>query len=129
MVMPTGPTRAFNREGPAVGHDNSFDETRVGAVEHAVRGEHVEHTRRAVDREGLAFAQTQQAGDRVDVAIGQDHGLDRAVARALVRIRIELRRVIDLLTKIGGSVEQIHWRPSALTATDAWLRGERPIFP
>ena len=44
-----------------------------------------EHALAAVDRERLALAQRQQPGNGINIAIGQDHGLDRAVARSLRR--------------------------------------------
>ena len=65
-----------------------------------------EHPRAAVDGEGLPFAQREETGDRVHVAIGQHHRLDRTIARQAVGGRMELGCVVDLLPEVWARIEQ-----------------------
>ena len=58
-----------------------------------------------IDRERRALAHRQQAGDRIDLAIGQDHAGDRAVAQ-LPGLGMQLRRGDQLLAQVGGGVDQ-----------------------
>ena len=65
----------------------------------------VEHARCGIDGERLGLAQIDEARDVVDVAVGQHDGLDRACAKAAVAGGERGRRA-DLLSQIGGSIEQ-----------------------
>jgi len=79
----------------------------VGAhVENRVGIERRHHAVRAVDREWLGLAQVDEAGDVVDVRIGDDDGLDRRIAQRAVLVGMEFRRLVDLLAQIGRGVEQ-----------------------
>ena len=64
-----------------------------------------QHLRMRIDRERRAFAHRQQARDRIDLAIGQDHAGDRAVAQ-LAGLGMKLRRRDQLLAQIGRGVDQ-----------------------
>ncbi len=63
------------------------------------------HPRMRIEREGRALAHRQQPGDRIDLAIGQDHAGDRAVAE-LAGLGVKLRRRDQLLAQIGRGVDQ-----------------------
>ena len=52
----------------------------------------------------LAFAQAQQAGDLIDLGAGQNHGFDRAAARA--GAGLQRRRLPICGAQIGRSIEQ-----------------------
>ena len=58
-----------------------------------------------IEREGRALAHRQQACDRVDFAIGQDHAGDRAVPE-LSGLGMKLRRRDQLLAQVGRGVDQ-----------------------
>ena len=58
-----------------------------------------------IEREGRALAHRQQACDRVDLAIGQDHARDRAVTQ-LSCLGMKLRRRDQLLAQVGRGVDQ-----------------------
>ena len=73
-------------------------------VEDAIVGDGGQDAGRGVEREGLALAQGQQARDVIDVAVGQQHRVDRRVAQTLPRMH--LRIGLDLLADVGGGVEQ-----------------------
>ena len=101
------PGRPASAAGAAIAdlHGAAVDEGRVQHIEDAVVGQHVASTRAmAVDREWLAFAQSEQPGDVVDVplvsttaeiglAAGPPAGMQRGV-------------VVDLLADVGGRVQQ-----------------------
>ena len=80
------------------------DVARIEHVEDRVARERVENRAGRVKLERLALAQRQQAGDVVDVAIGQHDRRDRAMPRR--RFRMQRRRRQDLLAQVGRGVEQ-----------------------
>ncbi len=80
------------------------DTVGIEHVEDAVRAEHVEHARRRIERELLALAQSQETGDRIDIAVGQDRPQDRAVPARLARLQRRIGQ--DLRAQIGRRVEQ-----------------------
>jgi len=84
---------------------------RIQDIEDAVRRQNIQHTPVAVNREGLAFPQVQQARDMVDIRIGQDHGGDRAAALGSVAQRLQLPAIIDLLAKIRRRVQDYPSQP------------------
>ena len=55
-------------------------------LEHRIGRNRREALGRAVERERLALAQIDQAGDLVDLGAGEHHGRDRAVAQSLARL-------------------------------------------
>ena len=77
----------------------------VQHVEDAVGLQDRKHLGVRVDRERRAFAHRQQARDRIDLAIGQDHARDRAVAK-LAGLGMKLRRRDQLLAQIGRRIDQ-----------------------
>ena len=58
-----------------------------------------------INRKGRTLAHRQQPGDRVDLAIGQDHARDRAVAE-LAMFGMQLRRRNKLLAQVGRGVDE-----------------------
>ncbi len=55
----------------------------------------------AVDRQWLAFAQVQQAGDMIDIGIGQHHRCQGTGAQPVIRSRLKRTIVVDLLAQVG----------------------------
>src|SRR3546814_16600529 len=85
--------RAAGRlEGLAEADLAALDEFRVQHVEDGVGLQHRQHAPGGVDRQGMALAQAEQAGHVVDVAVGQHHGMDRAVPHALARMKLAALR-------------------------------------
>ena len=73
-------------------------------VEHRIGRDRREALGRAVERERLALAQIEQAGDLVDLGAGEHHRRDRAVAQSLARV--ERAGSGELGAQVGGGVEQ-----------------------
>ena len=73
-------------------------------VEHRIGGDRREALGRAIEREFLALAQIEQAGDLVDLGAGEHHGRDRAVAQSLARL--EHAGGGELGAQVGRGVEQ-----------------------
>ena len=72
----------------------------VQHIEDAVGVQDRKHPLMGVEREGRALAHRQQACDRIDLAIGQDHAGDRAVAKVACP-GMKLRGCDQLLAQIG----------------------------
>ena len=77
----------------------------VQHVEDAVAGQDRQHLLMRIDREGRALAHRQQACDRIDFAVGQDHACNRRMAQR-AGLGMQLRRGIQLLAQIRGGVDQ-----------------------
>lgn len=58
-----------------------------------------------IDRERRALAHREQAGDCIDLAIGEDHARNRAMSQLSVGW-MQLRRRDQLLAQIGGGVDE-----------------------
>ena len=76
-----------------------------------------------IEREGLAFAQVQQAGDGVDLRPGQHHGGDRRMADAAPGRGCRAGVAAICARRSGEAFSSTQRSPSALTASDAWVRG------
>ena len=61
---------------------------------------------RRIDGKRLALTQAEQAGDMVDIGIGQHHGADRRRTQRRIGARLQFRRLGDLLQYVGGGVEE-----------------------
>ncbi len=77
------------------------------------------HFPRGVEMHRFPFAQQQQAERVVEVGVGQQHALDRAIARRF-RAGMERRKGIDLRAKIGRGIDQKP-APAIATQRDARL--------
>src|SRR5438552_2914726 len=73
-------------------------------VEARVAGEPAVHGPRRIDGEGVALAQREEPGDRIDVAAGEHGSRDRRRAQPLARP--ERRRRIDLCLELGCRIEE-----------------------
>src|SRR3981189_31403 len=78
----------------------------VQHVKNAVGLQDRQHAPVRVDRKRRAFAHRQQPGYRVDLAVGQDHARDRAVAELAI-FGMKLRRRSQLLAQIGRGIDEI----------------------
>jgi hypothetical protein len=85
------------------GHDLLAHARRIENVEDGVASDRLMRLPRCGEDQGLPLPQGQKACDMVDVAIGDDHGGDGAVA---LSAWFEGMRPDDLLAKIGRSVQQ-----------------------
>ena len=101
---------------------------RVQHAEDRVGGEHPMHPRRGVEAQRLTLPQAQQAGNVIDVGVGQHHARHRAVPQTVRRMqRGRLRRVCCRMS--GEAFSRNQFAPSALTATDDCVRGRPPDHP
>ena len=82
----------------------AFNVGRVESVEDGVGGENVQNRLRGEQFEGLAFAEGQEAGDVVDVAIGKHDRADGAVARADLGMKFRGRQ--NLVADLRGGVQE-----------------------
>ncbi len=83
-----------------------------------------------IERKWRTLAHREQAGDRVDLAIGQDHAGNRTVAELTI-LGMQLRRGSELLAQIGRGVDEKPVRAVAahrdrgLRAPEVWLLASR----
>ncbi len=108
-----GHLQAEQRQRRVQGEDMALHVGRVQRVEDRVLCQQVEHAAAGVQIEALAFAHRQQAGDMVDLAAGQQHGLDRGMAQ--VALRPQRRGRQQLLAEIGRGVDQ---QPALVVGAD-----------
>ena len=97
----------------------------VQSAEDWIGIEHREARRHAQQREGLAFAQMQQAGDGVDLRPCQQHRGDRRIAEGCRCVGMRVAGVASICWRRSGlAFTSIHRSPpSAETAMLAWVRG------
>ena len=107
-VMPRGrPARVANVGAHrCMASDRRVDECGIEHIEDAVAGQHVQNPLMPVEGKRLTLAQIEQAGDMIDIGIGQDDRGDRAGAQRIVRRGMQLPIVVDLLAQVGRGVEQ-----------------------
>ena len=123
-VRPSGsPAASASATGRA---ERQFAARHQGAVQHVEDGigiERRERRRAGIQREGLAFAQGQQAGDGVDLA-PRSARWRRSANGGAARARHGCRAGVAATwaRRSGEAFSSTQRRPSALTASDAWVR-------
>jgi hypothetical protein len=92
--------------GAAHGQLDALDQICVQHVENRIGGQHVENAARGIKVERLLLAQGQQAGNVIDVCVGQHDCLDGGVAQRTVRVRLQHVVSGDLFADVGGGIKQ-----------------------
>ena len=91
------------------------------------RGEIVAYWIGAVDAQGAAFAQHQQAGGVVDLAVHENDADDPCVPQGATGCAAGKTRSCARMS--GEALSSTQLAPSALTAMDDWVRGRALICP